>query len=130
MVDAAFVSFYSPYKMTTNTAYKKNPLSDDIVILGKNDYVQKEGGTTFWSAGTVTEVGVDKGFAMPDGSFEYNIQNLTVATYKSDTGDSGGIVYSQYLGEIAGIHIAGNGADIHYFLPAGDVNAALGVDMY
>lgn len=130
MVDAAFVSFYSPYKMTTNTAYKKNPLSDDIVILGKNDYVQKEGGTTFWSAGTVTEVGVDKRFAMPDGSFEYNIQNLTVATYKSDTGDSGGIVYSQYLGEIAGIHIAGNGADIHYFLPAGDVNAALGVDMY
>lgn len=130
MVDAAFVSFYSPYKMTTKTAYKNNILSDDIVVLGKNDYVQKEGGTTFWSAGKVTEVGVDKRFKMPDKSFEYNVQNLTVATYKSDTGDSGGIVYSQYLGEIAGIHIAGDGADKHYFLPAGDVNAALGVDMY
>ncbi|MDE6799817.1 MAG: hypothetical protein K2P62_06105 [Phocaeicola sp.] len=37
-----------------------------------------------------------------------------------------GIVYSQYLGQIAGIHIAGNKADKHYYLPANDVNAELG----
>lgn len=130
MVDAAFISFYSPYRMTTSTAYKKTPLSDDIVLLGVNDYVQKEGGTTFWSAGTVTQVGVDMRFTSPDGKIQYNVKNLTVATYNSDSGDSGGIVYSQYLGQIAGIHIAGNKADKHYYLPADDVNAALGTEMY
>ena len=130
MVDAAFISFYSPYKMATSTAYKNTPLSDDIVVLGVNDYVQKEGGMTFWSAGTVTQVGVDQRFTSPDGKIQYNVKNLTIATYNSDSGDSGGIVYSQFLGQIAGIHIAGNKSDKHYYLPAGDVNAALGTEMY
>lgn len=127
-VDAAYVEVNSPYALTMNSAYRNNLLNNRVIILGKNDYVQKEGCATYHSAGNVTEVGYDTTFTTPFGA-RFRATNLTVCTYNSTTGDSGGVTYS-LTNSIAGIHMGSGTNNRHYYVTAGNINTALGVSMY
>lgn len=126
-VDAAFVTSLEGVSVLAQTAVKGYTLSPSIVVLGKNDKVCKEGAVTGYSEGFVLETGV----RTSSGSYTFN--NLTAVDYKSDNGDSGGVVYipsSPY--NIVGIHksVSKSDPNRHFYVIANDVCSVLGVTAY
>lgn len=122
-VDAAFVEFY--YGMATYTldeyAYYTNDdggTSSTKDKISKNTYfvsipvgyeVFKNGKTTYRTSGTVKSSSYDTTY----GDEDYYITDMIQTNYKSDNGDSGGIVYALYEENaphylLLGIHVASN----------------------
>jgi hypothetical protein len=124
--DVAFVQ--SSYNFSTLTAYGGKYLNlSTPVVLGVNDYVQKDGSTTLWTQGSVIDTGYRGTFDYDLG--DYTVANLTVTNYKSSAGDSGGCVYS-LTNCIAGMHMGADKAGTkHYYVVVDDIKYYLNVKL-
>ncbi|MCD7899895.1 MAG: S1 family peptidase [Bacteroides sp.] len=129
-VDAAFVELFSDFPLSWDTSSMYHLIVKSIQTLSVGDYVQKDGAATRWTQGNISGIGRSITFTHPLG-YNYTCANVSVANYRSAVGDSGGIIYSltKYL---VGIHVGASKTDAtkHYFLPAKNVNTALGVTIY
>ena len=123
-VDAAFVEFYNDlttYSLAEYAYYTDDDGNSSSTRdkISKNTYftsipvghdVLKNGKATFRTSGEVKSSSYDATYGDND---EYNITDMIQANYKSDNGDSGGIVYALYEENaphylLLGIHAAAN----------------------
>lgn len=131
-IDAAFCqitnSFYEPSNITI---YGNVPLYANVGVLYPGQMAYKEGYITEKTNGGVQKTNLHVKFKQKIGINQfkyYELDNITAAKYKSDEGDSGGIVYNS-AGWISGIH---EGADVNYsyYCLASEINSLLQLSPY
>ena len=112
-VDAAFVEF-EPFDVNTNPNLISNMLATEYVngiypnvsnAVGElstelysplvGTIVNKRGWTTGLTTGEVRSTNYNTSYYAPDGSL-VDVENMTYASFTSDYGDSGGIVYTYF----------------------------------
>lgn len=133
MTDAAFVNVFDNIFLSLVTPNSMVLSQGDAPILKKGDSVSKEGHATGYSTGKVT--GVDFGDVFTavypnKPSVAYSVNNLVIASYASDRGDSGGVVYSSNR-YVVGIHMGAHQAKgEHYYVRISDALKALNATAY
>lgn len=131
--DAAFVSVNDNVFISLVTPNNNVLSQSNAPILKKGDGVSKEGYTTGYKKGKVTGVGYGDVFTAeyPNRpSVTYAVDNLVIASYDSDKGDSGGVVYSDSR-YVVGIHMGSHKAKgEHYYVRISDALKALNATAY
>ena len=115
-LDAAFVQNTSKTFDVSNTIkFSGSSLKAGYYVRSANIFVgqkvYKAGMTTGLTSGTVLNRSCTVIYAEHKGAPEKTFTDYVEASYKSDNGDSGGLVYMDVNGayRIAGIHVASNG---------------------
>lgn len=131
--DAAFVSVNDNVFISLVTPHNNVLSQSNAPILKQGDGVSKEGYSTGYTPGKVT--GIDFGDVFTaeypnQPSVKYAVDNLVIASYDSDKGDSGGVVYSDSR-YVVGIHMGSHKAKgEHYYVRISDALKALNVTAY
>lgn len=124
-VDAAFCTLFSSYT-PSNTTFEGVSLTSDIETVIFGDKVSICG---HHSSGSGTVLSTNYNYVGPEGNAIYGgVQ----ATYTSQNGDSGAVIYTASK-NIAGMHSAGvttSGTKSAIFIPAAAINRALSLTMY
>jgi streptogrisin B len=128
-VDAAFCEITNSGYAPTNTLNgTDSTLSTEISEPGAGSIVNKIGRTTGHTYGTI--ISTDYTALYSDGTV---LTNLTQASYGSEPGDSGGIVYLYFRSKeerlTLGIHTSSNGTYACY-TKANEINSALETSRY
>ncbi len=125
-VDAVFVEITdSSYTPTNVIEGSSNSISEDTALCIVGEIVFKCGKTTKITSGKVADINV----TIDIGGVRFT--NLTRASYDSEAGDSGGIVYSNVERKTLGVHKSRNDdLKLAAFCKADSVNRALGIQRY
>lgn len=133
-IDAAFCELYSGNNLAMKTAYGGKSLSTTLGNLWSGGDVYMEGASTrSVSHGSILQID-------DNGDFEYiigqngskqiiHLVNVVKSNYKSQPGDSGGIVYDGY-NQPLGIHEGAAKYGGTYFIKASEINRQLSLTMY
>lgn len=126
-IDAAFVTSSSNIITTNYIAGTRNVLSTIISEPGENTIINKCGFRTGITSGRVVSTRASV------TSFGHTITNVTSATYDSEQGDSGGVVYS-YISSTntrytVGVHLGSDGT-YAYYSKANEINYAFNTNRY
>ena len=131
--DAAFVYTLNNIFLSLVTPNSTVLSQENAPVLKTGDTVSKEGYATGYTTGKVTGVNFGDVFTAEypnKPSVSYSVDNLVVASYNSDEGDSGGVVYSANR-YVVGIHMGSYKArGEHYYVRIGDALNALNVEAY
>ena len=131
-IDAAFCqitnSFYEPSNVTI---YGNVSLYANVSLLFQGQVAYKEGYVTNKTNGVVQKTNLNVKFKQmiaPNQFRYFELSNITSTRYKSDEGDSGGIVYNS-AGWICGIH-EGSDANYAYYCLASEIDSLLQLSPY
>ncbi len=124
-IDAAWCSTVD-YTLS-NTTVGGRTLNTISPIISMSS-VYKEGIATGYTFGTMINANASSVFEIPNSTSLMVLTNIVEATYVSEGGDSGGIVYSD-LG-ILGTHIGHNDGNTSYFAKAEEINRIFNLTIY
>lgn len=125
-VDAAFVELNSGYEGTNSIGGRT--ISTSIEVMGAGGLISLRGNKNE-SDGTVDATGISCDVTIQSTGQVITITNCTRCVYRSEGGDSGGLIYSTNRLSTVGIHEGADTAHAYYVL-AHSINDALGLTRY
>ena len=131
-IDASFCQVNVPLSNVTTYSFIELMPKTMIPIVnmcarmeGSATQLKGEDGGTIFAIGMTRTIKVKKG----DDEYTYTLNDLALATYPSQSGDSGGVVFDKTSYGIYGIHV-GHSSDFSIFCLASNINRLFGLEMY
>ncbi|MCL2559574.1 MAG: S1 family peptidase [Turicibacter sp.] len=123
-IDAGWVSINSNVSVS-GTISSTTHISPQVIAPVVGRFVTSRGAINGSRGGTIDRVNVDFTFSQPTNGIS-RVIGTTRANFRSDGGDSGGIVISHISGQshgVQGISIARSGTTVSFYTPANRITA-------